>query len=262
MDNGKLYVLRRTDLNQIETAMKWNTNYPVEFVEVPNAKNLTGAEIETLNTSLKSLVLARVEDLDYRKGSAVNNREIYFVSTGVSGSTEKTYMGRMYQLKLDATNPLVGTLNVVADGDVSPTGENVKGKDVINPDNVAVTENFVYIQEDGDSFWPEATHNSLIWQYDIAKGTKKIFMDMTHKDSEFINSKYNPAGANQTKFGIWEHGAMEDISDVVGVPGTFTINIHAHTWVEGDKFLNPSKATSIQSYKSGGQTLILKNVPR
>jgi len=55
---------------------------------------------------------------------------------------------------------------------------------------------------------------------------------------------------------------MLDISDVVGVPGTFTINVHAHTWDEGTRFLNPSRATSIQSYKSGGQTLILKNVPR
>ena len=43
---------------------------------------------------------------------------------------------------------------------------------------------------------------------------------------------------------------------------TFLINIHSHTWVEGDRFLNPSKATSIQPYKSGGQTLILKGVPR
>ncbi|MCF8321900.1 MAG: DUF839 domain-containing protein [Flavobacterium sp.] len=262
LDNGKLYVLRRTDLNQIETAMTWNNNYPVEFVEVPNAKNLTGPEIENLNSSLKSLQLARVEDLDYRKGSAANNREIYFVSTGVSGSTEKTYMGRMYQLKLDANDPLKGTLKIVADGDVSPTGANHKGTDIINPDNLCVTENYVYIQEDGDSFWPEATHNSLIWQYNIATGTKKIFMDMKHKDGDMLNTKYNPAGANQSKFGIWEHGAMVDISDVVGVPGTFTINIHAHTWADGDKFLNPSKATSIQSYKSGGQTLILKNVPR
>jgi hypothetical protein len=87
-------------------------------------------------------------------------------------------------------------------------------------------------------------------------------MDMTHKDAAMMNSKYNPAGANQNKFGIWEHGAMEDISDVIGVPGTFTINIHAHTWVDGDKFLNPSKAVSVQSYKSGGQTLLLTNVPR
>ncbi|MCX6200980.1 MAG: DUF839 domain-containing protein [Bacteroidetes bacterium] len=262
LDNGKLYVLRRVDQNPIETAMTWNNNYPVEFVEVPNAKNFTGAEIENLNPTLKSIQFARVEDLDYRKGSAANNRELYFVATGISGTTEKTYMGRMYQLKLDATDPLKGVLKVVADGDVSPTGANVKGLDIINPDNVCVTENFVYIQEDGDSFFPEATHNSLIWQYNIATGAKKIFMDMTHKDASMINSKYNPAGTNQNKFGIWEHGAMEDISDVIGVPGTFTINIHAHTWVDGDKFLNPSKAVSVHSYKAGGQTLLLTNVPR
>ena len=98
----------------------------------------------------------------------------------------------------------------------------------------------MYIQEDGDSFFPEATHNSLIWQYNIATGTKKVFMDMKHKDADMLNTKYNPAtGANQMKHGIWEHGAMVDISDVVGVPGTFTINVHAHTWTEDDKFLNP-----------------------
>ena len=170
------------------------------------------------------------------------------------------------------TNPSDGTTNVPSTLGVtvtlntrdvlSPTGANVKGTDIINPDNLCVTENFVYIQEDGDSYFPEATHNSLIWQYNIANGTKKVFMDMTHKDAAMLNSKYNPASTNQNKFGIWEHGAMEDISDVIGVPGTFTINIHAHTWVEGDKFLNPSKATSIQAYKSGGQTLLITNVPR
>jgi secreted PhoX family phosphatase len=262
LDNGKLYVLRRVDQIQTETSITWNNNYPVEFVEVPNAKNLTGAEIENLNTTLKSIQFARVEDLDYRKGSDVNNREIYFVATGVSGSVEKTYMGRVYQLKLDASDPLKGTLKIVADGDVSSTGANVKGTDIINPDNLCVTQNYVYIQEDGDSFWPEATHNSLIWQYNIATGSKKVFMDMAHGDANMLNSIYNPAGANQLKKGIWEHGAMEDISDVIGVPGTFTINVHAHTWIDGDKFLNPSKATSVQSYKSGGQTLIITNVPR
>ncbi|TAF45450.1 MAG: DUF839 domain-containing protein [Sphingobacteriales bacterium] len=262
LENGKLYALRRKDLNQIETAMTWNNTYDIEFAEVVNAKNLTGPEIESLNNTIKAIQFGRVEDLDYRKGSAANSREIYFVSTGVNGSTEKTYMGRVYQLKMDANDPLKGTLKIVADGDVSPTGANVKGKDIINPDNVCVTENFVYIQEDGDSFWPEATHNSLIWQYNIATGTKKQFMDMTHGDASILNTKYNPKGGNQLKFGAWEHGAMIDISDIVGVPGTFTINVHAHTWVEGDKYLNPSKATSVQPYKSGGQTLIINNVPR
>lgn len=262
LENGKLYVLRRTDLNQIETAMTWSNDYNVEFVEVPNAKNLTGSEIENLNSTLKSIQFARVEDLDYRKGSAANNREIYFVATGISGNSEKTYMGRMYQLKLDAANPLLGKLKIVADGDVTAAGANVKGMDIINPDNVCVTENYVYIQEDGDSFFPEATHDSYIWQYNIATGKKVPFMNMRNGDTEMLNSKYNPAGPNQLKKGVWEFGAMTDISENIGISGTFLLNIHAHTWVEGDKFLNPSKAASVQPYKSGGQTIILKNVPR
>jgi hypothetical protein len=52
LDNGKLYVLRRVDQNQIETNMTWNNNYNVEFVEVPNAKNLTGPEMENLNSGI------------------------------------------------------------------------------------------------------------------------------------------------------------------------------------------------------------------
>lgn len=252
LDNGKLYVLRRTNRNQIETAMTKGTVYDVEFVEVPNAKNLTGTEIENLNASLGSIQFARVEDLDYRKGGGANGRELYFVATGVSGSPDKTYWGRMYRLKMDANSPLTGKLEVVADGADDP------GKDIINPDNLCVTNNYVYIQEDGDSFFPGATHNSWIWQYNIATGVKKPFMEM--KNRTMAGTKYNPT--SDLRFGLWEHGAMIDISDMIGVSGAFTINIHAHSWVEGDKFLNPSKATSIQSYKSGGQTLIITNVPK
>jgi hypothetical protein len=252
LDNGSLYALRRTNQNQIETNMTKGNVYDVEFVQVPNAKNLTGAEIENLNPTLKAIQFARVEDLDYRKGGGANGREVYFVATGISGAPEKTYWGRMYRLKMDAANPLTGKLEVVSDGADDP------GKDIINPDNLCVTNNFVYIQEDGDSFFPGATHDSWIWQYNIATGTKKPFMNIRNRANG--GSKYNPT--NDQRFGLWEHGAMIDLSDIIGVPGTFTINIHAHSWIEGDKFLNPSKATSIQSYKSGGQTLLITDVPR
>jgi hypothetical protein len=252
LDNGKLYSLRRTNLDQIEKNMTKGNTYDVEFVEVPNAKNLTGTEIENLNTTLKSIQFARVEDLDYRKGGGANSREVYFVATGVSGQPDKTYWGRVYRLKMDAANPLAGKLEVVEDGDLNP------GTGIINPDNLCVTNNYVYIQEDGDSFFPGASHNSLIWQYDIASGTKKVMLDL--KNKTLGSSKFNPS--NDQRFATWEHGAMIDISETIGEPNTFLINIHAHTWVEGDKFLNPSKATSVQSYKSGGQTLILKGVPR
>lgn len=251
LDNGKLYVLRRTNLDQVEKNMSKGNVYDVEFVEVPNAKNLTGTEIENLNSSLKSLQLARVEDLDYRKGGGANGREVYFVATGISGAPDKTYWGRVYRLKMDAANPLLGKLEVVEDGDLNP------GNEIINPDNLCVTKNYVYIQEDGDSFFPGASHNSLIWQYDIATGTKKKMIDLKNKT---IGAKFNPT--NDQRFATWEHGAMIDISETIGEPNTFLINIHAHTWVEGDRFLNPSKATSVQSYKAGGQTLVLKGVPR
>jgi Bacterial protein of unknown function (DUF839) len=252
LDNGKLYVLRRTNLDPIEKNMTKGSTYDVEFTEVVDAKKLTGTEIENLNASLKSIQFARVEDLDYRKGGGANGRELYFVATGVSGQPEKTYWGRVYRLKMDAANPLVGKLEIIEDGDLNP------GKDIINPDNLCVTNNFVYIQEDGDSFFPGASHNSLIWQHDIAAGTKKVMLDL--KNQTLGNTKFNPT--NDQRFATWEHGAMIDISDAIGVSNTFLINIHSHTWVEGDRFLNPSKATSVQPYKSGGQTLILTGVPR
>jgi hypothetical protein len=252
LDNGKLYSLRRTNLDQIEKNMTKGNIYDVEFVEVPNAKNLTGAEIENLNPTLKSIQFARVEDLDYRKGGGANGREVYFVATGVSGQPDKTYWGRMYRLKMDAANPLTGKLEVVEDGDLNP------GIDIINPDNVCVTNNYVYIQEDGDSFFPGASHNSLIWQYDIATGTKKVMLDL--KNKSLGGTTFN--STNDQRFATWEHGAMVDISETIGEPNTFLINIHAHTWVEGNRFLNPSKANSVQAYRSGGQTLILKGVPR
>jgi len=253
LENGKLYALRRTNLNQVETNMTKGNSYDVEFVEVTDAKNLTGQQIEDMNSTLKSIQFARVEDLDYRKGGGANSREIYFTATGVSGVPEKTYWGRVYRLKLNAASPLQGTLEVIEDGDLNP------GVGIINPDNLCVTQNYVYIQEDGDSFFPGATHNSLIWQYDIATGTKKKMIDL--RNQVLGNTKYNPA--NDQRFAAWEWGAMVDISDIIGVPNTFTVNIHPHSWVENDRFLNPSKAVNnIQSYKAGGQTLILKGVPR
>lgn len=253
LDNGKLFIMRRKDQNAVETAMVTGTTYDVEFVEAVNAKNLTGAELEALAINQKSLSFGRVEDVDYRKGSAANGRELYFSSTGMNNRPAKTKWGRVYRLRLDAASPLSGKLDIIAEGDSNP------GNDLINPDNICATTNFVYIQEDGDNFYAGANHNSLIWQYDIATGTKKKFMDT--KNRVLAGSKYNPN--SDLRYGLWEFGAMTDISDVIGVPGTFTLNLHVHSWREGNRYLNPSKAsTAVEAYNAGGQMLLLTGVPR
>ncbi|WP_418262616.1 alkaline phosphatase PhoX [Flavobacterium faecale] len=257
LSNGKLYALKRNDDNQVETDMTIGNSFDVSFVEIPNAKSSTGAEINTKVNALKAIRFSRVEDVDYRKGSAANNREIYFTATGQSSSnnpvTGYTMWGRIYKLVLDANNPLKGKLELVVEGDSTP------GTGIINPDNICVTENYVYIQEDGDSFYTAAKHDSYIWQYNIATKVNKPWMTMKHdRTNTAWNAIYNPG--NETRFGSWEYGAMEDISDIIGVPNTFTLNIHPHTW-KSSKFAN-ADGSGTNSNIEGGQTVIIRNVQR
>lgn len=252
LDNGKLYSLRRKDKNAVETDMVKGRTYDVEFAEIPNAKNLTGPEIESVNKNLKAVQFGRVEDLDYRKGGGAASRSIFFSATGVPNQPEKTTWGRVYNLKLDAGSPFSGQLTIIADGADNP------GSDLVNPDNICATENYVYIQEDGSNYYSEAKHDSYIWQYDIAAGTKKPFMTMRNR--ALSGTRFNPA--KDVRLGTWEYGAMVDVSDIVGIPGTFTLNLQPHTWVEENRFINPSKATAVQPYKAGGQIVVLANVPR
>lgn len=259
LENGKLHFLRRTNLDPVETNMAVGTTYDVEFVEVDNFKTATGAEIAAQSVAKRAIQFARIEDLDYRKGSAKNNREVYFVATGVANTTGKTMWGRLYKLVLDENNPLTGKLEPVADGGINP------GNDLINPDNVCATENYVYIQEDGDSFYPGAKHDSYVWQYAIGSKQYKPFINMNHRrDDPVFNSAdeekgYNQSG-NNNRFGSWEYGAMYDISETIGVPNTFLLNIHPHTW-QKEKFKD-ADGTTVTGNKEGGQVVIVKGVPR
>ncbi|QOG01734.1 hypothetical protein [Flavobacterium sp. MDT1-60] len=264
LNNGKLYALKRNDNNQVETTMTVGNSFDISFVEIPNAKNSTGAEINTSVNNLKAIRFSRVEDIDYRKGSANNNREVYFTATGQSPDGTNpvegyTMWGRVYKLVLDEKDPLKGKLELVVEGDSTP------GTGIINPDNLCVTENYVYIQEDGDSFYPAAKHDSYIWQYNIAAKTNKPWLNMNHKRTDTAwNTSYNQSG--EMRFGSWEFGAMEDISDVIGVPNTFIVNIHPHTWRK-DEFKNADGSginlgTTSKAQIEGGQTVIIRNVQR
>lgn len=255
LENGKLYALKRNDGNQVETSMNVGQSFDVSFVEIPNAKNLTGAVINTTVNALGAIRFSRVEDVDYGKGSKANNRKIYFTATGQASSNQPvegfTMWGRVYCLTMDANDPLKGTLELVVEGDSTP------GSGIINPDNLCVTENFVYIQEDGDSYYTAAQHDSYIWQYNINTKVNKPWLNMNHmrNDPNWV-AAYNQTG--ETRFGCWEFGAMNDISDLIGVPGTFAINIHPHTW-QKDAFMN-ADGSGNSTNKEGGQTVIIRNV--
>jgi hypothetical protein len=258
LQTGELYALKRTGGDQVEMNMTKGNVYDVEFVKLPNIKSKTGAEINTIVNGLGAIRFSRVEDVDYRKGGGANSRELYFVATGQSPNRTTpepgyTMWGRMYKLVLNENDPTKGKLEVVAEGDSNP------GNDLINPDNVCATENYVYIQEDGDSYYNASQHDSYVWQYTIATKQYKPFINMNHKRNEATwNSKYNPV--NEPKKGSWEYGAMVDISNLTRVPGTFILNIHPHTW-QSTAFAN-ADGSGLNTNIEGGQTVVLKNVPR
>lgn len=261
LENGKLYVMKRSNNDPVETNMSKGNTYDVEFVELDNVKSSTGAQLQQQTIDKKALMLARVEDIDYRKGSAANGREIYFTATGVSQGDKitpvsgKTMWGRVYKLVLDANNPLKGKLEIAVDGADNP------GKSIVNPDNLCVTENFVYIQEDGDSFYKNNDHDGTIWQFNMANKSLKGMLQMNHRRTDAaFNAKYNPL--NNTLLSSWEYGAMYDVSALTGIPDTFVINIHPHTWTS-DKFKNADGGTTrLANNSEGGQIVVVRGIAR
>jgi hypothetical protein len=180
-----------------ERDMVVGQSYPGAVPPDPNQKTLTGRQINQAGATLNAIRFARVEDLDYRKGSAANNREVYFVATGqnntgVNADYGRTKYGRAYRLRLDASNPLQGTLEVIADGDdKSPTNA---ARLFQNPDNVYVGTNYVYLQEDDNGYGDE-THDAYIYQYNIATRELKPVLEMDHRRTQPDAALYNAVGA-------------------------------------------------------------------
>lgn len=256
LQNGDQYLLRRTDGNQRETDMTAGATYDVEFT--PYDKTLTGKQVADLTDQVKAIKFGRVEDVDYRKGSADNGREIYFTVTGqdksgVNADGSRTMHGRVYRLRLNADNPLKGKLEVILDGD------NDKGPavDFQNPDNICVTENYVYVQEDSNGYGTE-THDAYVYQYSITGKQLKPVFELNHFRNAPEGTTYGGTGS---KFGSWEYGALSDISDLIGVPDAFILCIQPHTW-RGDRYKGVDGGAKRSSENQGSEIVYIKGLPR
>jgi secreted PhoX family phosphatase len=259
LDNGSIYMLRRKDGVQQETAMQAGASYAVEFVKVENHKALTGSQIQGMVDPLQAIKFGRVEDIDYRKGTKNANREIYFNVTGqdpagFNADRSRTVWGRVYQLVLDPKNPLEGRLTCVLDGD-DKAG---MAREFQNPDNIMVTENFVYIQEDSNTYGTER-HDAYIYQYAIATGQLKKVFELDHRRTAPDAAKYNVGGLSAK--GSWEYGALIDISDVVHVPNTFTLCIQPHSWTDS-RFAGVDGGSKRVNEKQGSQVVIIQGLPK
>ena len=264
LENGKLYALARTNGNTRERDMVAGQNYDIVFKEIPNAKTLTGAQINATVNAFGAMSFGRVEDVDYRKGGS--GRDVYFVVTGqeengANADKSRARKGRVYHLTMDANDPTKGVLEVLLDGD----DQNGVAKLMQNPDNVMATTNYLYLEEDPNEYGDE-THDSYMWQYNLSTKEFKVVFEIDHRRGASDFSKFNTATGTYTpasvsKMGSWENSGLIDISDVTGKPGTFMLGIQAHGW-HALRFKGADGGTLRAAEDQGSQLLILSGLPR
>lgn len=244
---GQLYTLRVNGLaNPFEAEMDVNTSYTAEWVK------MTETEIDALNDEcIDSLITGfnRIEDIGWRKGSAANQREVYFNVTGRSKPDlvgKGTALGRVYKVVLDENDPTAPcTITPVIDADV----EGGPADGMHSPDNIVVTENYAYIQEDPNGYFSlndDIVGWAKIWQYDLNTGDLKVVLE-ADQSAEGVDGIYSSGST-------WEFTGMIDVTDVIGSSTpTFICGVQVHGWeadnattgehalrADGKKFFDPT----------------------
>ncbi|WP_298246603.1 alkaline phosphatase PhoX [uncultured Christiangramia sp.] len=266
LENGKIYVLRAKEVSDgmdgkkaVESDVVYNessfdlqSTYEVEFVEIENGKDLTKDEMETASSNVLATQFMRVEDVDYQKGADFNARNVYFAVTG-RGPGRGTYndWGTVYKLELDENSPLSGKLTQIVSGNTDTNNMDGNLGALQSPDNICVTENFVYIQEDPNSF--SRGHSAYIYQSDLNG------QNIQHVLELIVRQDLDPD--NSTGFS-GEFGSLIDVSDKIGEPGTFLLAVQPHYWESSD-FKNLDGHTNADCEDDqASQIVLLRGLPR
>ncbi len=263
---GKIYVLRLKQISDgnggvqnvvantqyNESSLDFQGQYDIEFVEIVNGKNYTKNEMETACNTVFASQFMRVEDVDYQKGSDENAKNVFFAVTG-RGPSRGTYndWGTVYRLELNATNPLEGKLTQIISGNTDTNNMDGNLSELQSPDNICVTEHFIYTQEDPNSF--SRGHSAQIYQSDLNGNNPLKVMELVVRQDLDPNKSTSFSG---------EYGSLIDVSDKVGVADTFILAVQPHYW-ESPDFMNLDGHTnSIREDDQASQIVIIKGLPR
>lgn len=248
LNSGKLYGLKVTSEGvNFEMDMEEGQSYDMEFVEL-NEKNIDALDAEAKEKGVMGF--SRLEDIDWRRGSAANNREIYFAVTGRKKDDligKGTVYGRVYKVTLNENDPTAaGKITCVLDGD------KVGGiaKQFHSPDNILVTENYVYIQEDPNGYPDNAdkTHYAYLYQYDITANSLEVVLECDQVAAEAAG--YGSAAS------AWEITGMIDVTDVVNNgENTFLFITQNHGWEVDTPFTDANANPDVANSAAEGSVL-------
>ena len=123
----------------------------------------------------------------------------------------------------------------------------------IDENNILVTENYAYIQEDPNGYDDDANklHDAYLYQYNLQTKELKVVLESAHRTPAAIDNGY----ANiDDRWGKWEITGMIDISETIGVNNTFLLIQQGHSW-KSDAFLNPDGAGTVEDSRDEGSIL-------
>lgn len=256
LEGGDLYGLKVTSPGvTFEMDMEEGVEYDMEFVK------LEEKDIDLLDAEAKAkgvMGFSRLEDLDWRRGSRANNRELYLAVTGreKDGLIGKgTITGRVYKVILNPRDPQgPGKIVCILDGDI----EGGKAAAFHSPDNILVTENYAYIQEDPNGVSkPEANHFARLYQYNLNTGELKNVLECDQN----LAASLGYGTTDRT----WEITGMIDISETIGIDETFLLITQNHGWEkeDGTPFTDPTANPNVaESRKEGSMLYVIKGLGR
>ncbi len=255
--NGSLYGLKVTTTGiDFEMDMIEGQTYDATFVQL-NEKNIDLLDAEAKTKGVMGF--SRLEDIDWRRGSDQNQREIYFAVTGrkrASLEGKGSQYGRIYKVELNENDPTgPAKITCILDGD------KIGGKawGFHSPDNILVTENYAYIQEDPNGYFddPVRTHYARLYQYNLNTGELKTVLECDQVAAA--------AAGVGSETSIWEITGMIDISDQIGIEGTFMVATQNHGWepADGSAFSDPNAVLDVNnSRKEGSMLYVLTGLER
>ncbi|MFY0602181.1 MAG: phosphatase [Cyclobacteriaceae bacterium] len=275
---GDLYVLRGKNATEtapgsgglkFEMGMTEGTTYDVEWVAM---EERTISELNQEAIDSVAIGFQRIEDIDWRRGSAANQRTLFFCVTGRRRSDNPaladrgTTFGRIYMVELNATGPTGDAkITCVLDGDK----EGGIADGFHSPDNITVTENYVYIQEDPNGyaeFNSDITGYAKLYQYSIADKTLKTVLECDQTTASGL-------GYGNTS-SMWEITGLIDVTDIIGAnEPTFLCGAQVHGWnaattpntakrADGLRFFDPTAIDGIDAGLEGSFLFKLTGLPR
>lgn len=248
-----------------EMGMAEGVAYDAEWIEMTER---TKDELNQEAIDAGVIGFQRIEDIDWRKGSADNERTFFFCVTGRYRSDNPdlakrgTTFGRIYMVELNDNDP-TGDCKITCILDGDKVGGVADG--FHSPDNILVTENFIYIQEDPNGYFDQNTAIqgwAKLYKYDIATGSLTTVLEC----DEDNNPEYGGGGK-------WEITGMIDVTDIIGASEpTYICGVQVHGWeldkidtavrADGKAFFDPTAIAEGLSDLEGSFLFKITGLPR